>query len=73
MLRKEGRPQLWRNKSEVTDEAICAVRDFMTMACLGEDSGKINGGYEWTRKDGKTVKLIVSVVGGDQNEAKTNS
>lgn len=44
---------MWRNKSDVTDEAICAVRDYMVSECLNEKAGKIRGGYEWTRKDGK--------------------
>ena len=27
MPKKDGKPQMWRNKSVVTDEAITAVRD----------------------------------------------
>lgn len=61
MPKKEGKPQMWRNKSDVTDEAICAVRDHMTSECLDEKNDKTQGGYEWKRKDGKKVVLLVRV------------
>ena len=56
---------MWRNKSDVTDEAIVAVRDYMIDECLNEEAGKNQGGYEWTRKDGKKVLLLVKVMDGD--------
>ena len=62
---KEGKPMMWRNKSDVTDEAINAVRDYMLDNCIKEKEGKTEGGYEWKRKDGKTVALIVKVVDSD--------
>lgn len=62
MPKKEGKPQMWRTKSDVTDEAICAVRDHMTSECIKEKDGKFEGGYEWKRKDGKKVVLLVKVV-----------
>lgn len=65
MPKKDGKPQIWRNKSDVTDEAICAVRDHMMDSCLKEKEGKTEGGYEWTRKDGKKVLLLVRVVDSD--------
>lgn len=65
MPKKEGKPQMWRNKSDVTDEAICAVRDHMVRECLKESEGKTEGGYEWQRKDGKIVQLLVKVVDKD--------
>ena len=37
MPKKEGKPQMWRNKSDVTDEAIRAVRDQMVSECLDVD------------------------------------
>lgn len=64
MPKKDGKPQMWRNKSDVTDEAICAVRDYMYSECLNEKAGKIRGGYEWTRKDGKKVLLMVEIEDG---------
>ena len=67
MPQRDGRPQIWKNKSEVTDEAICAVRDYMMDSCLKEKEGKTEGGYEWTRKDGKKVLLLVKVVDSDEN------
>ena len=56
-------PNMWRNKSEVTDEAIGAVRDYMVQECLGglDCSKAANGGYAWTLKDGRTVELRVSI------------
>ena len=62
MPKKEGKPQMWRNKSVVTDEAIVAVRDYMTSECLDAKNGKMQGGFEWKRKDGKKVLLLVKVV-----------
>lgn len=52
-------PNLWRNKSDVTDEAICAVRDYLMGEFIKGD--KTEGGYQWETKDGRTVKLILKV------------
>lgn len=49
----------WRNKSIVTDEAICAVRDYFMDEFVKD--GKTQGGYEWKTKDGRTVTLLVKV------------
>ena len=69
MPQKDGKPQARREKSDVTDEAICAVRDYMVNECLNGKDGKIRGGYEWTRVDGKKVLLMVEVVeGGKQDD-----
>ena len=62
MPKKDGKPQMWKNKSDVTEEAIAAVRDHMVGDCLNEKEGKMQGGYEWTRKDGKKVVLMVKIV-----------
>ena len=43
-------------RAEVTDEAICAVRDYLLMQI---ENGENTFGYEWTMKDGKTVQLAV--------------
>ena len=49
----------WRNKTECTDEALCAVRDFLKIEA---DSMKLlRHGYEWTTKDGRTVRLLVEI------------
>ena len=53
-------PTMWRNKSEVTDEAIDAVRDYMLDTVIKD--GKTEGGYEWTKKDGKIVQLIIKEI-----------
>ena len=53
----------WQNKSEVTDEALCAVRDYMVMELLGgtKCAKATSSGYEWTLKDGRTVELRVTI------------
>lgn len=68
MPKKEGKPTMWRNKSDVTDEAINAVRDYMIDNCIEEKKGKTEGGYEWTRKDGKKVFLMIKVYDSDKEE-----
>ena len=53
----------WKDKTECTDEAIEAVRDYMVDQCLGGldySLGK-NGGYSWKLKDGRSVELKVSI------------
>lgn len=54
---------LWQNKTECTDEALCAVRDYMVLHLLGGiDCRKSStGGYEWTLEDGRTVELRVTI------------
>ena len=54
---------LWRSKTECTDEAINAVRDYMVQELLGGfDCGKATtSGYEWALKDGRVVELRVTI------------
>lgn len=54
---------LWQNKTECTDEAINAVRDYMVQECLGGFDCKTStsSGYQWTLKDGRVVELRVSI------------
>lgn len=56
---------LWQNKTECTDEAINAVRDYMLQELLGGiDCRKgVSSGYEWPLKDGRVVELRISVKG----------
>lgn len=57
VLMKDGKS--WRNRSIVTDEAICAVRDHLINQA---NQNKLDWfGYEWERKDGKKVVLSVTV------------
>ena len=54
---------MWKSKSECTDEAIEAVRDYMVQECLGGircETAK-TGGYEWTLKDGRKVELRITI------------
>lgn len=55
----------WLEKSDVTDEALCAVRDYLYDQAISED--KNLWGYEWDRKDGKVVELIVKIRSGETN------
>ena len=49
----------WKNKTECTDEALCAVRDFLK---LEAESKKLSRhGYEWDTKDGKLVRLLIEI------------
>lgn len=53
----------WKDKTECTDEAIEAVRDYLVQECLGGlHSENTSGGYSWKLKDGRTVKLLVEIV-----------
>lgn len=54
---------MWQNKSEVTDEAINAVRDYMVQEFLGglDCSKATTSGYKWTLKDERIVELRVTV------------
>lgn len=49
----------WLNKSDVTEEAIGAVRDHLTNKAILEKKDWY--GYEWTRKDGKKIILSVKI------------
>ena len=63
---------LWRNKTDVTDEAIGAVRDWLVLDCLGGfdcTKGKY-GGYQWKLKDGRIVKLSVAIEEVENKEAE---
>lgn len=60
---------LWQNKTECTDEAICAVKDYMVTELLGglDCTKAASSGYEWPLKDGRKVELRVTVK--DKEEA----
>lgn len=53
----------WKDKTECTDEALCAVRDYMVQELLGGFDCKkaISDGYEWKLKDGRAVELRVTI------------
>ena len=54
---------LWRSKTECTDEAIDSIRDYMVQELLGGfDCRKaVSCKYEWTLKDGRVVELRVTI------------
>ena len=64
----------WQDKTDCTDEVINAVRDFMIADLLGglDCNGNeiTSSGYEWTLKDGRTVKLMIEIVGADMRESE---
>ena len=49
----------WKDKSEVTDEALEAVRDYIVMNLKSSD--KKTGGYQWKLKNGGNVELRVVI------------
>lgn len=59
---------LWQNKTECTDEAICAVRDYLVQELLGGLHCKkaTSSGYEWNLKDGRTVEMRVTIKDGEK-------
>ena len=59
-LRKDQ--ESWEDKSEVTDEALEAVRDYFVLDM--KTSGKKSSGCEWKLKNGGTVELRVSITEG---------
>ena len=61
---------MWQNKTECTDEAINAVRDYMVDELLGgtKCSKAKSSGYEWTLKDGRIVELRVTIKDGEKDE-----
>lgn len=66
---KPNKPTEWKGKTECTDEAIEAVRDYMIDHCLGgfECRKDKSGGWEWKLKDGRTVQLIIEIKGGEED------
>ena len=59
---------MWQNKTECTDEAICAVRDYLVQELLGGLDCKkaTSSGYGWTLKDGRIVELRVTIKDGEK-------
>lgn len=62
---------IWQNKSCVTDEAICAVRDYMKLNLLG--NGVVSSGYEWDTKDGKVIELRITIKERGENPKESPS
>lgn len=60
---------LWQSKTECTDEALCAVRDYMVKELLGGIgcTKATSSGYAWTLKDGRIVELRVTIKEGVDN------
>lgn len=59
----------WRNKSDVTEEAVCAVANFMYfMIPDGEDSF----GYRFKMRDGKHIHFKVEVIEDEMPVQKTS-
>lgn len=53
----------WKDKTDCTDEAICAVRDYMAQEFIGDfHKPKDNtGGYTWELQDGRIVELRITI------------
>ena len=61
------RGNMWQNKTECTDEALAAVRDYLFNRL---EDGESWCGYEWTRKDGRIVTLMLSVRDANMREVQ---
>lgn len=72
-LKKNDKTQ-WAQKSDVTDEAIRAVRDYMVDDCLGGTNcpRATSSGYEWILKDGRTVELRITIKPKKDSQEATN-
>ena len=59
---------MWQSKTECTDEAINAVRDYMVDELLGglRCAKAKHGGYEWKLKDDRIVKLLIEITEAEQ-------
>ena len=55
-INKKG--DLWLEKKDMTDDALCAVRDHLYGMLK---KGQTTVGYQWTRQDGKIVELRVTI------------
>lgn len=53
---------LWVERTEVTDEALIAVRDYLLNQI---ENGKDSFGYEWTTNSGLTLSLVAKIGGGN--------
>ena len=62
-VKKNGKE--WKSKSEVTDEAICAVRDWFM---VNKTKDKEQFGYVWDKKDGGHVTLLVMESSGSAED-----
>lgn len=54
---------MWKNKTECTQEAIEAVIDHIVLSQMGgyDNPIKSSGGFELNLKDGRTVKLELTI------------
>ena len=68
-INKKG--DLWQNKTECTDEAINAVRDYMVQELLGglNCTKASSSGYEWRLKVVRIVELRVTLKDCDTNKS----
>lgn len=51
---------LYLDKRDATDEALCAVRDYL-VGQIDQDGPFHSFGYEWTRRDGSIVELRATI------------
>lgn len=64
----------WKDKTQCTEKAIVAVRDYMILNLLGgiECRKARKSGYAWTLKDGRTVELEVTIKEGKNRAENEN-
>ena len=54
---------IWKDETDCTDEAICAVRDYMAQEFIEDFHKPKNntGSYTWTLEDGRIVELRITI------------
>lgn len=55
--------QTWRNKSDVTDEAICAVAQYLRMQCTPENGNEY--GFVWDMGENGKLYLTAKIENKD--------
>lgn len=65
-LSKDGKK--WKDRTDVTDEAINAVRDHLVSQMDPKDT---TISYEWKRKDGKKVTLTLAIKEDEDDQGST--
>lgn len=57
---------VWKDRSDVTDEAIAAVRDHLMQKAKAE--GLETYGHSWKLKNGQRVQLLVKILPKEEDE-----
>lgn len=70
VLNKKG--SRWLSQTDVTLDALAAVRDHFIQILLKQENDPDSVGYQWELEDGRTVTLQLSI-GEKQQEGEANA